>query len=378
MLYELGERVERHVLVTRDSVESDVPDGTELRSPDAELRGLDYWWWAARTAAEIMQHEPSGESWWVHEHVVGLASLMLQGLDRLLDLPEFETIVSVYAAEVTFLKEQRWRIDPYGSDMTLRQDWVYASTFLKKLVQHALSWAAPEHMIGNSRIVEEDIRQIFPNRNCHVVPTAVDLEFFNRDDDSSKETSWTKNRLKFLYVGQLAGFKGFGVLIHAFHQLLETGRDAELALFGGCFDCDEAWLDEIVERYDVSDRIVRPGRVPRRHLVDYYRTADVLICPSFHEGSPRVVKEALAAGCPAIVSDIPGTRIIDPDGDVLQFFEPGDAEHLTALMIELVDNPERRARLERRGQQLIRNFSPKAIADRYRRLYDELSTPSSR
>ena len=104
----------------------------------------------------------------------------------------------------------------------------------------------------------------------------------------------------------------------------------------------------------------------------YYNSSHLMVFPSFFEGSPRVVKEALASNCLVLCSDISGTRMIDPKGEVLVFFNPGDAETLAKKIIDIIHNYDHYSSRKLKSNQLINKFSPKRIAKERAAFYMKL------
>ncbi len=372
MLARQGAYVDEHVILTRDPVEGFAQhSNTTVVFPEEPIAGAAYWRWVAEEVIKRLEHESADARWLVHEHVVGFASFLLK-LRQLRNDLDFSTIVSVYAAEVTFLRERHWRIDPYGEPFGVGQTAHYVAIFLKKLFQHVVSWAGADYVTGNSAMVARDVAQLFRSKHVHIIPTCVDNSFFCRQETIDEDLVWEPDKLRLLYVGQLAGFKGFGVLMSGLRRLIDAGYPVQLVLLGGHFPFDQHWIEQVIDRYGVRDHIVRLGRIPREQLVSYYNTADVFVCPSFHEGSPRVVKEALACGCPVVASDIPGSRIVDPAADVIRFFEPGDAKRMAELIGSLADSADLRAQLAEKGIELAQRFSPDAVAQKFADLYEQL------
>lgn len=112
---------------------------------------------------------------------------------------------------------------------------------------------------------------------------------------------------RLLYVGKIGRKKGVLSLLEAYDALARRGIACALDLVGG--HSDEVEYACIVER---AARCERPpaflGKVPSEELVRRYRAADVFVLPSFFEGLPLVVVEALACGCKVVVTDLPGVR----------------------------------------------------------------------
>ena len=113
--------------------------------------------------------------------------------------------------------------------------------------------------------------------------------------------------LRVLYVGKICRAKGVESLIRAMGLLPLDPQDVELRLVGGY--SDQVQYDRIVE---LAGRcrfpVVFGGRVSQDDLVLSYNRSHVFVLPSFFEGLPLVTVEALASGCRAVVTSLPGVR----------------------------------------------------------------------
>jgi glycosyltransferase involved in cell wall biosynthesis len=121
-----------------------------------------------------------------------------------------------------------------------------------------------------------------------------------------------------LYVGYLRLAKGIDLLIEAFDQVLDQVPDAELVI-AGPIDVVEHGLAEYLEQR--LAHLAKKGSVQRvghlkfgPELFQHYADADVLALPSRSEGTPRVLIEARAFGCPVIGSRVGGIPTSIDDG----------------------------------------------------------------
>jgi phosphatidyl-myo-inositol dimannoside synthase len=84
------------------------------------------------------------------------------------------------------------------------------------------------------------------------------------------------------------------------------------------------------------------------------------------EGLGLVLVEALGCGCPVVASDLPAVRDVIADGESGRLVPPGDAQALAAVIVELLDAPERRRSLADKGRRHCREtFDWSQIAERY-------------
>ncbi len=113
--------------------------------------------------------------------------------------------------------------------------------------------------------------------------------------------------LSLLYVGKIWQKKGVGCLLDALDQVSVSGKSIHLRLVGGHNDAAE--YERFQEQANsCAAQVEFAGRLETTGLVRAYQHAEVFVLPSFFEGLPLVVVEALACGCRVVVSDLPGIR----------------------------------------------------------------------
>lgn len=100
--------------------------------------------------------------------------------------------------------------------------------------------------------------------------------------------------------------KGHKELIEAFVGLRKKGRDVQLTIVGGGkLDTD---IMELLEKSGEKSRVKFTGLVQKDELSRLFKESDIFVFPSYREGLPRVVVEAMSWGLPCVTSDIPGCR----------------------------------------------------------------------
>jgi glycosyltransferase involved in cell wall biosynthesis len=94
-----------------------------------------------------------------------------------------------------------------------------------------------------------------------------------------------------------------------------------------------AELRRIFLQGGVLDKVYFPGQVAQVDLPRYYRSADLYVSASHSDGTSISLLEAMACGCPALVSDIPGNREWVSPGEQGWCFPDGDSEALSASIL---------------------------------------------
>lgn len=116
-----------------------------------------------------------------------------------------------------------------------------------------------------------------------------------------------RDRGGIVFVGKVSFAKGALSLMRAMGLLAKDGVDCRLRVVGGHGDQEEFEAIEAAAKASGAS-VDLLGRVDESQLVDEYHRANVFVLPSFYEGLPLVVVEALACGCKVVVTDLPGVK----------------------------------------------------------------------
>jgi glycosyltransferase involved in cell wall biosynthesis len=182
-----------------------------------------------------------------------------------------------------------------------------------------------------------------------IVPHGVDSAIFRRRSTPQPNAL---GRPYVLYVGSRSRYKNFGVLLEALSILRKRGHDLGLVLAGG-------GILRPTERRSIarvmSSREFLHCFPSDLQLASLYNGAAAFCFPSFTEGFGLPILEAMACGCPAIISDIPVFHEVG--GDAAEYFEPCAAESLAHKMSMVLEDSERRKRLQVSGLQRAESFT---------------------
>lgn len=174
-------------------------------------------------------------------------------------------------------------------------------------------------------------------------------------------------RFRVLFVGYLRKEKGFDVLIEAFERLSRRLPEAELTIVGAREGADRGAGPEIeravaalAERRAVTF-LGHKGFGPE--LFQCYADADVLALPTRSEGTPRVLVEARAFGCPVVATRVGGIPSSVSDGIDGLLVPPGDAAALEAALFRVASDRALRDRLVEGGLTRARSSTVDAFAE---------------
>jgi len=198
-----------------------------------------------------------------------------------------------------------------------------------------------------SETTKNDLLKIYPDIQAPVVvtPLGVSPRF------CPGKRGFKGHKGYFLYVGGRGGYKNFEQVLQAL-LLLDEQLPWELVLVGGgSISRDEAAR---FTRLGFAGRI-RQVNPTDAELVDVYRDAICLVFPSRYEGFGLPTLEAMASGCPTLLSETPA--LMEVGGDASLHFALDDPEALAKKMTVLAGDSDLREALRSRGMQRAAMYS---------------------
>lgn len=170
-----------------------------------------------------------------------------------------------------------------------------------------------------------------------------------------------------LFVGNLSERKGVSDLLHALAQPALARVPLQVTLVGGG---DIPGYAAKAEQLGVARKVHFHGWADQPELARLLAQADLLVLPSYDEGLPLAILEALAHGVPVVctpVGEIP--HVLAHRHDAC-FVEPGDAPSIARGLAQVLTEPELRDRLQRNGLALYESrFSLACFADNIARIH---------
>jgi glycosyltransferase involved in cell wall biosynthesis len=160
------------------------------------------------------------------------------------------------------------------------------------------------------------------------------------------------------YVGVMGRQEGIDLLLEAVRCVVhDHGRhDVHFGLVGGGTSLDE--MKALAARLDVADYVTFTGRVPDAQLLAMLNTADVCVNPDIandmnDKSTMNKIMEYMALGKPIVQFDLTEGRFSARDASL--YAHRNDPADMAAKILELVDDPERRARMGEFGRRRVEN-----------------------
>lgn len=219
-----------------------------------------------------------------------------------------------------------------------RKKWNKLAKFILKLGEYFGSkWA--HEIICISESIANHVREKY-GREVNVIPNGVTIPELMKTDIAIKKYNLEKGKY-ILAVGRFVPEKGFHDLIDAFNHLITYNTQLrtnnwKLAIVGRADHEDEYSL-KLKEKANKDSNVILTGFLTGMSLQELYSHAGLFVLPSYYEGLPIVLLEAMSYGLSCIASDIHANRNVELPDD--RFFKAGDVCALAGKISKFAEKP---------------------------------------
>jgi glycosyltransferase involved in cell wall biosynthesis len=237
---------------------------------------------------------------------------------------------------------------------------------MRFLVNFTRSHADLLRAVSNS--TSEQLERRIPGKRNFQFPAWTDIEVFLRAGANEKEDCCQN----ILYAGVLVPRKGVHHLIDAFVCVASDFPQTRLFIVGHEENKTyAAELKEQVGQLGLDGRVQFVGQVRQAELVLWMRRACVLVLPTYSEGLPRIVFEAMAIGKPVISSPVSGIPQVVQDGITGFLVSPGKEAALAEKIRWVLEHPAETQAMGQRARAFAeRFFSTEVYVDGYRQIFE--------
>ena len=210
---------------------------------------------------------------------------------------------------------------------------------------------------------EQTVRAVVPDSSIVVIYNPVmDTQCAGADNrDDSRDV---------LYIAHLIRRKGFDDLVRAFSKVVEKVPDARLVF---CGSGETRYAQELSEELGISDCVVFRGWIPEAEIVKELSAASVFCLPSYDEGLPMGILEAMSAGIAIVTTPVGGIPdVLSHERNAL-LVEPGDVDDLSNQLVRLLTDPTLRNHLCQEALRDSARFHPDRIAANWSDMYHQIA-----
>ncbi|MCJ8282982.1 MAG: glycosyltransferase family 4 protein, partial [Rivularia sp. ALOHA_DT_140] len=198
-------------------------------------------------------------------------------------------------------------------------------------------------------------------------PTELPAQIPNRKDNSS---------IKLGFFGRVGLRKGTFDLIKAFAKMPSDLQNRCELIIAGDGDIEEA--RKLVESYNLTNRVQFLGWIDSQTRDKLLANIDVFILPSYNEGLPMALLEAMGWGLPVIVTPVGGIPelIISTENGLL--VTPGNIQQLSQAMQELIQSQSLRVSLGNAARETVTPFDIKTYCSQLHKIYNSVLESKSK
>ncbi len=222
-------------------------------------------------------------------------------------------------------------------------------------------------VISISKPITENLKHRY---NCHsaTIPNGV-LITEKRGTHNALNDFSLPNKKYILTVGRFVPEKGFTDLITAFKKSNLGNKGYKLVIVGDS-DHEDKYSRALKQTAAEEENIVLTGFQKGLALNELFSHARLFVLPSYHEGLPIVLLEAMSYGLSCIVSDIPANRNVNlPDN---RHFLPGDISGLSKKLLEFSQKNFSLDEKNLQIQKVRKNYNWETIAKKTVRVYQDI------
>ena len=235
------------------------------------------------------------------------------------------------------------------------------------------SLRAANHVVTVSEAMKKEILGFFPEVPISVIYNGLDAYKFNDVAETDLKAVRRKYELPeefVLAVGHFEKRKNYLRLVEAIARLRDRGRSCSLVIVGNNSGERQA-IEARVESENLSGCVKFLSGLSDLEVRCVYKLCSLFVFPSSYEGFGIPILEAMAAGRPMVLSDIPVFREITQDKGV--YFPHDDVESMAIAIEKVLSSSSERARLVEYGNERVQDFSFPSLAAQVERLYRSLT-----
>ncbi len=224
--------------------------------------------------------------------------------------------------------------------------------------------------LADSPFNELDLRQL-PFKQTGVLPITLEEKLYQSPSNQSLVDKLKDTGPLLLFVGRIAPNKRQEDLIKLLYYYRRINPTTQLILVGDRWQLGyDRWLEGMAHSLGLADAVTLTGRVSQEDMLTYYRTADLYISMSEHEGFGKPLIESMYLGLPILAYR--STAVPYTLGDAGIIFNQKNYEALAELVDVLIKDSALRTRLIQKQKERVQQFLEPQVKQQLRAFLDRL------
>ncbi len=258
------------------------------------------------------------------------------------------------------------------------QDALSSNSFIRSYQNMMNSWTSRkccDAIISVSHQVKDAlITEGFDSRKFHVVHNGTPVNNHKIDSNIRNELNIPEDIQVVIHIGRLCKSKGQHLLLQAAANLHQLGQEAVYLIVGKDLEQDGAYLQylkDLAQELGINQSVHFLGH--RSDIPQLLALSDLLVLPSYTEGLPLVILEAMAAGLPIVATPVGGIpeAVIHQETGLLVPVE--DVRALGDAILRLLQNPHLMQEMGNKGLGMVqKDFSVEKMCEEVFDIYQQV------
>ncbi|MFB6732773.1 glycosyltransferase family 4 protein [Bacillus mobilis] len=214
-----------------------------------------------------------------------------------------------------------------------------ANNFEKKIITHVLENS--DTTIALSEKWKDQLQRIAPKAKIEIVYNPVNIKGFQRIAQNELEEN-----INILFMGRVGERKGVYDLLEIVPSVIKKYTNVKFML---CGDGELEKVREYIQQNKLEHFVELPGWTSGIEKINYYQKAAIYVLPSYNEGLPISILEAMASSLPIVATDVGGIPEAVEHNENGYLIVPGDKKRLKEYLLELIKSKELRQQYGKYG-----------------------------
>lgn len=217
---------------------------------------------------------------------------------------------------------------------------------------------------ANSKRLAQETEGLTGNKiKVKIIYRGCSFELFSRSRYSKEKMRQfygiNNEELVFAFTGSIKKQKGMKELAEAFSSIAQINKYAKLSLVGeGPYITQ---MRELLSSEGISQRVIWHGSVEHSKVAELLALADFFVFPSYSEGMPNALIEAMAMGIPVIATNVGGIPEVVEHEKTGILINPGSVKELEMAMEQFITNKDWAKKLGEMGSLKVRKMMDRSI-----------------
>ena len=239
--------------------------------------------------------------------------------------------------------------------------YIQSKTMRKKMFREFIN--NTDMIICLSEYWKQFFKDNFSPKKIEIVPNIIDYPIMMK-----KNNQWGK--IIFLFLGLIGDRKGLFDVIEVIKNDIDVFDNKIELIIGG--NGEVVKLQKIIEKYQIGNIVKFVGWVQHETKVQYLQDSDVYILPSYNEGLPVSILEAMSYGKPIISTNVGGIPEIVKNNENGFLINPGNFEQIESSIKHFIENPHDIEKFGNISLKIVEKHLPSSVVLHLEKIYYEM------